>query len=487
MKKIPKKITSVILAFILSFGVCSVAFATSEGFIKEINQKTIVPNGFTGIYTAEDLNNIRNNLSGKYILMNDIDLSSYDNWIPIGNRNEAFNGLFAGNGYSIKNLKINISENTEIMSGLFGYIKNAIIFNLSIVNTEINIVGTEDVYVGAIVGLSSGGTITNCISSGSITVSVSKKGNVGGIAGYSKTDIINCFSDISVKVDCGTRLSYIGGVVGVTYNKISQSASQNSLSVNSNGDGAMIVVGGIAGGAFNEVINCFNISAVSAYSSSFATVGGIAGESYSITNCYNIGEISVKTEKEDLQYISVGGISGFTNFKLPSIDQPTEEKYNSYLTNCYYLNNLSQATSISETLAMKNVASLTIDEMKNKNSFLGFDFEKIWSISEMGTPYIVSEVSNTPETLELKTKEIQSVFESPTSIVWKFSTNENVAVMDNMGNVEGFDEGTTSITFITSDGQFESCEISVTKTTFIKTIVEFFMQIVDFLFGWIFN
>lgn len=35
-----------------------------------------VPEGYTGVYTIDDLYAIRNNLSGKYILMNDIDLSA---------------------------------------------------------------------------------------------------------------------------------------------------------------------------------------------------------------------------------------------------------------------------------------------------------------------------------------------------------------------------------------------------------------------------
>jgi hypothetical protein len=41
-----------------------------------------IPDGYTPIYTAEDLDNIRENLSDKYILMNDIDLSSWGDWTP---------------------------------------------------------------------------------------------------------------------------------------------------------------------------------------------------------------------------------------------------------------------------------------------------------------------------------------------------------------------------------------------------------------------
>lgn len=36
---------------------------------------TIIPEGYIGIYDIADLYGIRNNLTGKYILMNDIDMS----------------------------------------------------------------------------------------------------------------------------------------------------------------------------------------------------------------------------------------------------------------------------------------------------------------------------------------------------------------------------------------------------------------------------
>ena len=46
----------------------------------------------TLIYEAEDLNDIRNDLTGTYILMNDIDLSRYENWSPIGSADAPFTG-----------------------------------------------------------------------------------------------------------------------------------------------------------------------------------------------------------------------------------------------------------------------------------------------------------------------------------------------------------------------------------------------------------
>ena len=97
------------------------------------------------IYTAEDLQSINKNeesLSGYYILMDDIDLSSYlsencegyndgKGWIPIGQYNDvtdpnvatrfAFKGTFDGNGHVVSNLLMNNKKDTYAFNaGLFG-------------------------------------------------------------------------------------------------------------------------------------------------------------------------------------------------------------------------------------------------------------------------------------------------------------------------------------------------------------------------------
>src|SRR5699024_135510 len=70
--------------------------------------------GYTVIKTAQDLQNINNDMSGKYILMGDIDLSGISDWAPIGHTDTedwypqaSFTGELNGNGYVIKNLTIN--------------------------------------------------------------------------------------------------------------------------------------------------------------------------------------------------------------------------------------------------------------------------------------------------------------------------------------------------------------------------------------------
>ncbi len=63
------------------------------------------------ISTPEELSKIGNHedyqLNGHYQLMNEIDMSSFANWTPIGTRLGRFSGTFDGNGHTISNLIVN--------------------------------------------------------------------------------------------------------------------------------------------------------------------------------------------------------------------------------------------------------------------------------------------------------------------------------------------------------------------------------------------
>jgi len=117
-----------------------------------------------------------------YKLMNNIDLSGYPNWIPIGDNTQCalarcanFQGNFDGNGYAVQNLTIN--RPTMKYVALFGYVSTyAMIKNLGVVNC--NVIGSD--YVGGLAGFLSGGdTITNCY----VTGSVSGYSFIGGLVG----------------------------------------------------------------------------------------------------------------------------------------------------------------------------------------------------------------------------------------------------------------------------------------------------------------
>lgn len=108
------------------------------------------------IYTESDLLNINNNLSGNYILMNDIELT-LDNWSLIGSSKDPFSGTLDGNGYKIKNLRYS-GNDTHI--GLISY-STGVVKNLGIENASITATGWKADEIGTIVGANYG-VIENC-------------------------------------------------------------------------------------------------------------------------------------------------------------------------------------------------------------------------------------------------------------------------------------------------------------------------------------
>ena len=77
-------------------------------FTRESGQLTEVPEGYVGIYKAEDLDLIREDPDGNFILMADIDLGGKEH-TPIGDYLNPFDGKFNGNGHVISNFTITAS------------------------------------------------------------------------------------------------------------------------------------------------------------------------------------------------------------------------------------------------------------------------------------------------------------------------------------------------------------------------------------------
>lgn len=289
--------------------------------VKEKPLVEVVPSGWTAIYTVEDLNNIRNNPSGKYILMNSLDLevSPYNEglgWNPI----PSFAGQFDGNGLSISNLYIN--RPTTDYTGLFGTISGGStkISNLQLKNVDI-------------IGQS----------------------KVGAIAGQNNSyaNIINS------SVVGGTILgSYdLGGLVGVNNQKakIHRSFASN-LTVSSNG--LQENIGGLVGYNVNqgEVNNSYADVKVSGVKS----VGGLVGYNpfSSVNNSYSIGEVKYIYAGTN-QY--VGGIIGYN--------------YGYSINYSYY----NKETTISIN---NNLTGNTTSQMYQKSTYMNWDFESIWIIDE---------------------------------------------------------------------------------------------------------
>ena len=195
------------------------ARTVTGSFLKQVNQLTeeeAIVQGYTIIKTAADLDNIRNDLSGKYILMNDIDLSGI-NWEPIAgqsqpgypNPSDCFQGELNGNGYTINNLTVNNSS--SVFVGLFGVTLNAEIKNLGLENVDIN-----GEFAGGVAYGTVDTSISNCYVTGSVTGENFAGGFIGGdspLDSYGgNSSISDCYSSVNVT---GGDSRYIGAFIVV--------------------------------------------------------------------------------------------------------------------------------------------------------------------------------------------------------------------------------------------------------------------------------
>ncbi len=228
-------------------------------------------------------------------------------WEPIGNSSYKFNGEFDGQGHTISGVYIN-GSNSYV--GLFGYIGNGTVKNVTLANSYIK--GKQ--YVGGICGYISGAAqINNCLNAATVYSGYNGDGYTGGICGYmnnssavisgctntgfisvygwtvggicgyqSNGTTTNCHNSGRIYADAGNSTnnsSNVGGIVGYLWNWTLVENSYNTGSV----EGKGYYVGGIAGFVYGRINNCYNIGAVTASSN----VGAIYGYNWSASTSNN--------------------------------------------------------------------------------------------------------------------------------------------------------------------------------------------------------
>ena len=157
-----------------------------NGSVTPITSGT-VPAGYTAIRTVDDLKKVSG--SGKYILMNDIDMSSEANWTGL----TLDGGIFDGNGHIIKNLK-------STKGGLFNNITDSEIKNVGLKSVDINITATDSIQAGAFADKVYNSEVKNCFVEGNVTQNTAEFSTfghcitIGGLIGYTEdTDLENCY------------------------------------------------------------------------------------------------------------------------------------------------------------------------------------------------------------------------------------------------------------------------------------------------------
>jgi hypothetical protein len=318
--------------------------------------------------------NLTPGLSGKYYLLNSIDLSSFDNedyaWsdlvednsiIPIGfsfsnnvlidGELTPFTGEFDGNNNKISGMKIQMNSNYELV-GLFSSISGGEVYDLEIELSTIN----KQTYIYDQVGLLAGYATNTIIKNVTIDRgSVIARDLVGGLVGYIDSSSVENSSssaivdgedviggligeaDFSEIIDSSSTgsvngIEYVGGFIGVVFqSKIEGSYATGMVSGEDNTGG---LVGNLIGNSDLDNNNYYFTKVTSSYYNPASPnkvsgrnyVGGLIGYAYNanVFSSYSNGDV------EGVDY--VGGLIGKTDIGYLQQLGPNIEVVESYAT-----------------------------------------------------------------------------------------------------------------------------------------------------------
>lgn len=299
------------------------------------------------IQNADDLYAINSNLSGHYILAHDIDLSSFGNWTPVGSSAAPFTGILDGNGYEIKNLSVDLTQNipdgdVAINAALFNVVSGGTIKNLGITNASINnyMIGSKSSELsfcnasGFAGELLNGSLIEKCYFIGSVSSETcyNSFARSSAFANCVNSTIRNCYADINISAKADYANTMVGGIASwndsTTVDKCYVEGTLYAQNTNS-----LVYAGGIVGSGNGIVSNSVCLL------SSFKTDGK--------TSVDNTGTVTVDT---------ICPFSTLTN--------------NAVLSSLASSINNKSAVSVSSTLS-KDVSTY---------ASRGWDFSNVWNI-----------------------------------------------------------------------------------------------------------
>ena len=413
------------------------------------------------ISTPEDLQAISSDdtENAYYKLANDIDLtewietnSSTDGWIPVTLR-----GTFDGDGHTISGLWCYADE-----GGLF----DKLVSGAAVKDVKVKIADGKAVkgsnYAGGIVAISMG-TITNSTVTGTIEGGSAS----GGIAGQSSGSISQCYTLGEVMSETGSAKA--GGIVGENQSGSSVNDSYSSAVITATEDNSYAA--GIAGYNSGTIERCYSDGAISGYAIA-GICGYNTGAEAKVNGCVAANR-SLSAYKSALRVL--GGYASDASAPVTSDNYAFEGMPVS-------VNNVPQKI-YDDPL---NGTTKTIDELYRKATYemLGWDMENIWDIDEGSSlPYFeefsiqVSEISldNTEATIERQSTLRLTATVLPencrnNTLAWS-SDNEEVATVDENGQVTAVGVGEANITATAADGSGVTATCKVTVSPKLVTSV----------------
>lgn len=273
-------------------------------------------------------------------MMNDIDMSSIENWDPLNPDDPYDLGIvFDGGGHSLKNLKSKEKHYSSFFGVLYGKCYNVKFVDAEIVSASNSGAGIIGGYIGtggkpAIVsGVEASGIVTNAgkgqsvgglggnareatIENCTVNVTVSNpmgdgvnRTATGGVVGKtmgSAVKIKNCVVRGIVEITKGVNNTYTGGIVGWQVDAGSEiTGCEVYATVKSAGERVGGIVGHYQGGTLS---GCKFYGEVNAASRLVGGIAGIASSASIIENCLSSGKIVCKN--------NVGGIVGMNENTL---------------------------------------------------------------------------------------------------------------------------------------------------------------------------
>ena len=204
-------------------------------------------------------------------------------WTPIGNSDNMYQGTFDGNGKTISNLYINATSGD---AGFFGFAGNGSIKNITFDNAKVNSTGNN---TGILAGYDGYCIIENIKTLEKCSVEGIE--NVGGIAGSTIGNIINCENHAMVM-----GASCVGGIVGYydgSYRSITSCANYGFVT------GSAANVGGMVGyfiASPGTIQNCANYGDITGTSN----VGNLIGnaQSCNLNNVLGTGNVTATSDTE---------------------------------------------------------------------------------------------------------------------------------------------------------------------------------------------
>lgn len=283
----------------------------------------------------------------------DIDASVTQDWdngagfSPIGyfisySDRHYFTGHYNGKGHKIDGLTINRPSADYV--GLFGYLDNASIDSLGLLNASVE----GNSYVGGISGYDNYSSVTYCFVAGTV------KGNGSGVGAIIGKSDNGGSLDYSYATGSVSGLANVGGLVGYSFydSKVDHSYAEVAVT------GTTRVGGLVGSNSGSEIYNSYATGSVVGQD----TVGGLVGkyDCNDIQYSYSSGKVSGNT--------LVGGFIGYSNNGC-------------HIADTYYSTETSgQSAAMGLDNNSQSVTALTSAQMQVAQNFAGFDFTDTWVI-----------------------------------------------------------------------------------------------------------